>query len=129
MLKLNARDEKRRAEIVSALEDAKGACDEAWARVDEAIGEYNAAVAKFNEQMTEAEAWRSDMEAAMAEYEGERSDKWRDGESGEAYVEWHSQYEQVDFASEVEDLTVDDPTTALDDQIEALRDLPSAPGE
>lgn len=127
MLKLTKRDEKRRDEIVDDLVGAKEEAEAAWAKVEEAIGEYNAGLAKFNEALNEAEGWRADMEAEMAQYESERGDRWREGDNGTAYIEWHGQYEEVDFSTEAEELVVDDPTGALEDRIDNLRNLPSEP--
>ena len=58
-------------------------------RIDRLQSDLNAAI-------EEAEAFREEVHDAQEEYYDERSEKWQEGASGEAYKEWMDEWE-VEF--------------------------------
>ena len=92
--------------------------------VDDAVAEMNAAIERYNEAMEEARGFVEDLANIANEYMGERSEKWQEGEAGQAYQEWIFALENVDF-SEVEEVKVEYPDEP--DHADQLEQLPTEP--
>lgn len=107
-LELNAEREAIAAELEGLAE-----------RVNAKVGAYNEAVRDFNEKVDE-------VVEVIDEYVADRSDRWREGEKGQAYDAWRQAVEEarLDEVDEVDDLELegedavppeDLPPLALDD--------------
>ena len=70
--------------------------------VQSAHADYQAAIAKYNEVVEEANEWREEVEGDTQSYIEDRSERWQEGERGEATVAFVDEY-----ANEVE--TLEDP--------------------
>jgi len=129
-MKLNKQDEKKRDELVSELNKLR-------TEIEEAIGKFNdgvatlkepvtAAIEKYNAELENARAWTEDI-ANQAESEfDEKSDKWQEGERGEAARSWIDEWQSAEleeFQLEFPDELADD----LPDHIETLENLPVEP--
>lgn len=75
------------------------------------------AIAAYNEALVEAESFCSDIAERMSDYQSERTDKWQEGEKGDAYQTWMDEW-TPDFSE------LDLPDM---DHAETLADLPEAP--
>ena len=128
MLKLTAADLQRRSVIDLRFQSAKAEIEAKIAVVTAAVDGMNTAIDAYNEVVDEATALRDDIVAAQEEYIGERSEKWQEGEKGEAYVAWKDEWESLDFTA-VEKVDVDDAIIDVDDldHEETLNDAPETP--
>jgi hypothetical protein len=125
MKKLSKRDEERRAEIITRFQAATAEIDEAIVAVNAIIDEQlNTAIDRYNEVVNNLDGLRDDVVAAMEEYAGDRSEKWQEGDAGQSYEEWKSEWENLDASelSKVEAIESIDTNHA-----EALEALPSEP--
>lgn len=60
---------------------------ERWTKVSVAIDVYNAAISDANE-------WQSVVASEIQDFIGDKSEKWQEGEKGQAYASWKEQYEE-----------------------------------
>jgi hypothetical protein len=91
---------------------------DAWAEVEEALGVYAAVVEAAND-------FRDRIVTAASDYQGERSEKWQEGEAGSAYVSWVGEWE-----SEIEGVEVEKPDDLDEPEADAAADhLADLPGE
>lgn len=97
MKKLDKSQEKRWSELAKTLEGKRQALESAveafngevvqlWEPVKQALEE-------LNERLQEAEEFREEIHGDMDAYFGERSEKWQEGDIGQAYQEWQSSWE------------------------------------
>ena len=77
----------RFSDLDLAVEAYNSAVEAAWAKVEETKNDYNEAIADANE-------WQQDVAADIQSYMDDRSEKWLEGEKGQAYESWRSEYEQ-----------------------------------
>jgi hypothetical protein len=125
MKKLSKRDEERRAEIKAELEAAEIEVTSAIEEVNLLIdGKLAAAIDTYNQAVNNLDGLRDDVVAAMEEYAGDRSEKWQEGDAGQSYEEWKSEWENLDATEldKVEHIEVPEFNHA-----EALEALPSEP--
>lgn len=92
MKKLSKEQSERKAEIIDRLRECEG-------KVSGAIVEYNEAVA-------DAESLRDEVSAEQEDYRANRSDKWSEGEAGQAYAEWADNWRDESF-EEMNDIEED----------------------
>jgi uncharacterized protein YukE len=125
MKKLSKRDLERRTEVLAKLQAAEKQIDEAIVVVNSVIDEkVNAAITRYNEAVSELESLRDDIVAEMESYVGDRSEKWQEGDAGQAYEEWKSEWEGLDVSEldMIEALELPDTPHAAE-----LEALPSEP--
>lgn len=82
-----------------ALEVYNSDMEEAWAEVQTALDEYN------GEALCTARDWRDRIVSDIDEYMGERSDKWLEGDKGQAISAWKDQFDEISM----EDISLDMP--------------------
>jgi hypothetical protein len=126
MKKLSKRDLERRTEVLAKLQAAEKQIDEAIVVVNSVIDEkVNAAITRYNEAVSELEGLRDDIVAEMESYAGDRSEKWQEGDAGQAYEEWKGEWENLDVSEldAVEALEL--PETPHAEELEALPSEPN----
>jgi chromosome segregation ATPase len=118
--KLNKQELTTRDEHVAKLEKA-------WAEIAQAISTYNGlvetlrapieqAVEKYNEVVVEAKAFAEEIANRFEGEYDERSEKWQEGEKGQAAAELKEAWQSIDM-EEInlewpDDLGIDDPDHA-----------------
>lgn len=85
------------AEVNRQIDTFNAAMDEHWRAVEDAVSVYNEAVGEVN-------GWLSDIHSAQEAHYDEKSEKWQEGERGEAYQSWMQEFE-----NEVEEAEVSKP--------------------
>lgn len=109
MKRLSKQEQQQRDSLVEAMLTARNkVCDavdeynnkisELWQPLEDALTEYNNAV-------TDAQNFRDEIVGQMDDYIGERSEKWQEGDAGQAYQEWKDSWE----ALSLEPFEVDQP--------------------
>lgn len=101
--------------LEGAVEKFNTALDDLWQKVEDAEAKYNTVVQEANE-------WRENIASEIEEFIQEKSDKWQEGDKGQAYVEWHTQYDAI----ELQDVDLERPESlSLDDgdQADILEEL------
>lgn len=92
MLKLTQKETDR-------LIDAGSAITDLFAKLETEREAFAGAVERIKEQIAEAqqEAWEllDDAARAAEEYHDERSEKWQEGERGQAYAEWRDRLQAL----------------------------------
>lgn len=128
MKRLSKQDQSDRDSLAQAIDDARTALESAvaeynskvselWQPVEDALTAYNGAV-------DNAQLFRDGIVQQMEDYMGERSEKWLDGDSGQAYQEWKDSWE----ALSIEPIEIDRPDDIEIPDVEgadALRDVES----
>ena len=111
---LDSKQEKLEAAI-RAFNEAR---ESLWGKVEDAIAEYNAAV-------EQAQEFRADIESAQDDYMSDKSEKWTEGEKGEAYSAWKDEW-GIEF-EELEIEASEELEAPEMEHAQLLRDLPDEP--
>lgn len=113
--------EKRDA-LDKAIEDANDFITKANSLTDDAFGELNEVIGELN-------VFREEVASAIEDYIAEKSEKWQDGERGQAFNAWHDAWQ--DDLEEVEYTPLDtlDPLDARNDVPEEALSEESYPRE
>lgn len=126
MKKLSRQNIAQRDAIIKKLADAAGALEEEQEALTEALDAFNAKIDAYNEALEEAREFTQDMASEIDSYMSERSERWLDGDAGQAYEEWKSEWENV----ELEDLEhIETPDFPEPDHIETLEQAPEEPNQ
>lgn len=125
--KLDKQEIARRDELFGDLTDAR-------AKLEDAVSVYNAEVLKlrealdaklaaYNEVVEEASGFAADIASAADGAIGDKSEKWQEGDRGQAATAWKDEWENASFdAVEIEypdDLSIDQ----VDDHASTLSEL------
>ncbi len=118
--------------MVAKLSATRSALDTAIeahnALVRGALAALDAVAAEYNEALEEARGFAGDIARTAEEAIGERSDKWQEGEKGEAARTFAEEWEGVSL----EDFDIGDAgeiDSPDEDAAETLASLPDAPEE
>jgi hypothetical protein len=112
---ITAKLKEKNQGLLIAIAEFNRHLEEKYRQVEEACNQFNEAVVEANEWQ---EAVQSDIESFMKD----KSDRWHEGEIGEAYQSWHDEFEPIDeIEFEMPEL-FDDP----DDITETLNERPEA---
>jgi hypothetical protein len=110
MKELSKAQDLERDAIAKKLEDGKELLEQAIVVYNQSVAalfeKVSEAAAKYNEIVTEAEEFRESVHGDIDGYMGERSEKWLEGDRGQAYDSWRTEWESsIDQIS----LSVDNP--------------------
>lgn len=101
---------KKRDEISTRLSIAADNIEGAVSRYNEIMAEafvaVQEAVTRYNDALADANDFRTALTDEMDAYESDRSEKWPESDAGQAYQEWHSQWEQASF----DEIELDEPS-------------------
>mgnify|MGYP001564747016 CR=1 FL=1 len=112
--------------IQSAREDLDVAIAEYNATVETAFAYAQTTADVYNGLIEEAKEWADSIAGQIGEYIQERSERWQEGERGQAYANWLTEYEEVSF--DTADIETPDPLEwDGDDAASALEGLPEDP--
>ena len=129
MKKLTEKESTTRARLVSELRDAAGKVEDEIdafnARLDDALKPINDAIEAYNKIREEAEGFVADLVSAMDDFAGEKSEKWTEGDAGQAFESWKGEYENITLGEleeiDSKNLEVEKP------EYEGVDDLENAP--
>lgn len=116
MKKLSKQQQEEQENLVNRLLSQKEDVEDAFNRLKDEIEAYN-------EIVQEAEGWRSDIVGEMDAYYEDRSEKWQEGDTGSAYFDWKSEWENEELSE------IDAPSEPDMDQAETLDNLSVEPGQ
>ena len=111
MLKLTKARQEEKQKLLDALTEAKQ-------KADEAIDSLNIA-------REDAKDFAADLSSEMEAHYDAKSEKWQEGDNGQAYSSWRDAWDEIASA-------LDEDVPALDDiqaTIEAFDGSPNDPGE
>lgn len=92
------------AAVSSAHEEASEKLEDLLTPLREALSAYNEAVADYNEIL-------DGVIGEISDYTADRSDKWREGERGQAYEAWKANLEElkIEQVGEIDDIAIEMP--------------------
>lgn len=93
MKRFSKDDDRTRAEIVDELNGAVADIDSEFEKVEAAVQAFNQKVDAYNGVLQKARDWQSDVVQQIDDYMGEKSEKWLDGDAGQAYQSWRDDIE------------------------------------
>lgn len=126
MKRLSKADLARRDELLARLAEASEAVTAAFEAVNAEIdAKITPAIEAYNAAVDEVDGWKDDIVREQDEHFDGRSEKWQDGEAGQAYASWKSEFEGLDL-SHVDDATALEPPAM--DHADAIAALPEEPG-
>jgi len=107
---------------LDALAEKKTAIETAWEEFEEKHGALAEAIGEYNLALASVIEWRDGIIQEMSDYQAERSDKWQEGDAGQAYQEWIDEWEGLDLTEiEVPELgEMPEP-----DHIETIEQVPT----
>ena len=99
MKQLNKDQDKQRNDLLARLELADKAMQDAIAKANEIIeNEVARAIDSYNEVVTDMETFRDEIVGEMSSYYDDRSEKWQDSDTGQAYSGWKDDWEGLDVS-------------------------------
>jgi len=111
MTKLKVAQIKERNELTGPLREKYEAIE---AAVDEfnnaqalALEKVNEAIAAYNEALDPVREWVAGIKGDIEMFIDDKSEKWQEGERGQAVIEWKDQFENI----ELDDVSIDEPDT------------------
>ena len=127
MTKLTKEQIKRREELAAAIRKQKDVLNEAICDFNDAIlaasSEVTGALADYNDAVKAANAFQQDIASEIDNFISDKSEKWQEGERGEAYTAWKEIWEEeletfdVDLPNNLDELE-EDVADALDERAE-----------
>ena len=128
MQKMDKRDLIRREEIKTSLTAAHTAMQNEWPVLEAAIAKYNSLIDAYNAALEDARGFADDCNNAIEEYMSDKSEKWQEGERGQAFEEWRQEFENASF-DDIEHIDISDlePTDDDPEAVETLEGLPEEP--
>lgn len=131
MKKISKSDMERIAKLREAIEGKKAKIEEALTKFQESIAPI---ISDAEDERQELFGVLDDIVSAMESYYDERSEKWQEGDAGNAYSEWKDQIDNARAAFESEMLFEIDSEPSFEPWNEMLSALdeenfPEAPEE
>lgn len=127
--KLSKQERAQRDDLCARLNAARATLDEKVEDVNDAvqtaIDALEAAVASYNDVLEEARGFVADIVAQGEEDIDDKSERWQEGERGEAARAWVDEWECAQL-DDVELPTIDLLEIADDDHASTLETLPDA---
>lgn len=129
--KLTKAEDTRKFEIESNLGSAynefEQARDELQGKIEDLIREFNdGPLTKFNEAVAEARGFVEDIKNERQGEFDDKSERWQDGERGQAAQEWLQQWESGESSlEELSEIEVPDLQIELSDPEMVLCELPT----
>lgn len=129
MKRLDKHQLGQQADFVASLEIKSVAVSMAWEEFALAHSKLVGIIEEYNEVVGDAAMWRLEIVSDMSNYQSERSEKWMEGEAGQAYQEWIDEWE----AAELESLETPEMPDELEyphsDEIDNLSSEPGSIGQ
>lgn len=127
--KLTKQENNRRMLLRDNIRDARLVLDEVIEKqvaiMQNAQAALNAAIADYNELVDEAYGFVEDIHSEREGEYDDRSERWQEGERGEAAATWLSELEEVrDSLTGIEPVEFDLTMEELTDHSEILDDMP-----
>lgn len=107
MDKLTKADLQRRDDLTERLRSSAEALEQEHTDLTTAIETFNRKLDAHNEIINEASGWRDDLVSEIDEFVSNKSEKWQDGDKGQAVADWKNELEQLDLG-EIEHVEVPD---------------------
>lgn len=123
MKSLSKHDTARVSELTEKLNAEFAKLQNEHNVLSEAVAKYNSVIEAFNETIQEARGFAEDIVSEIDAYMSDRSEKWLEGERGEAYEAWKSEWENVSL----EDLEPVEEPAEPDYDCDVLDGLPLEP--
>jgi hypothetical protein len=129
MKRLDKHQLGQQADFVASLKIKSVAVRMAWEEFALAHSKLVGIIEEYNEAVGDAAMWRDEIVSDMSNYQSERSEKWMEGEAGQAYQEWIDEWE----AAELESLETPEMPDELEyphsDEIDNLSSEPGSIGQ
>ena len=129
MKTIDKEQQSRRVEAVAAMRTAHDELEreiEAYNERSQDHDALDAALEAYNKALEEARDLRDQVVNDVGEFIDEHGDRWQEGATGQAYAEWRSAWEDLDF-EEVEVEFPDAIEVPDDSPASALEEAPDAP--
>jgi hypothetical protein len=120
--KLNKTQQGELNAHITDLATKKQEIDDAWEKFELAHNELATAIDAYNASLAAVTEWRDGIVQEMSDYQSERSDKWQEGDAGQAYQAWIDEWEGLDL-DEVE--TPELPDAPDFEHIDTIEQLPT----
>lgn len=118
--KFSKDDSKRIADLIHRLGEQRDVIEALWEPLTELIDKINGEIDAYNEIITEANGVVEDIASEAESAYDEKSEKWQEGDRGQAVYEWFSELQNAQM-EEVEQIEVpEQPTLDHDGTLENL---------
>jgi len=118
--KFSKEESSRLADYVGKLQEQRDTIGALWEPLTLMITNINAEIDTYNEIVQEARGFVEDIASEVESFVDDKSDKWRDGERGEAIQSWLDELRGVEL-EDVEQVEVpEEPTFDHDGTLENI---------
>jgi hypothetical protein len=131
-LKLTKAEAERQTALVADLQAQKDAMQKAIEDFNTALetarADLREAVGKYNDVVSEVNGFAADIASRLDDEINNKSEKWQEGEKGEAATAWKDEWEAIDFSElDVDELAPSDIDDFDDDSAETLEGISTEP--
>lgn len=127
MNKLNKTQQATHSSLVDKLSTERTAVEEKIAAFNEKRSELwaevTASLESFNTALAEARDFRDGITGDMESYSGDRSERWQEGDAGQAYESWKDTWESANL----DDIDLDEPSEPEEPDFSGVDDFESLP--
>jgi hypothetical protein len=96
--RLTKTDSDTQESLIRNLREKADAVSEVWIKINAMIAdELNPAIAEYNGILNDADEFRNEIVGRMDDYANARSEKWTESETGQNFISWQDEWEQLDF--------------------------------
>jgi hypothetical protein len=124
MQRLSKDQKTQRDKLVEALNTRGNVVNDAWEAFEQAYGALVDAIDEYNGVVQDVVTYRDEIAQEMEDYYEERSERWQEGDAGQAYTNWMEAWTEVEL-DELEQVELpDEPEMPHADLIDDLPDQP-----
>lgn len=99
MKRIKREHETQIEEVIDRLRDAADAVNAAHLEIKQAVETGNARIEDYNEALSDARDLKDEITNSLAEWEGDRSDKWRESDAYRRFMDWFESWNGLDLDS------------------------------
>ena len=96
MKRLSKAQETSVDDLIGDVRDNERKLVEAHAEMSAAVDNYNDAVAEYNAAATAVQEFRDEVVGDMEAYRDDRSERWQEGDAGQAYQAWIDEWQGLE---------------------------------
>jgi hypothetical protein len=106
MKKLSKHEVEAKDDLVSDFQKKSAEVERLWSEYEDAVNALNEAISDLNSTVDDMNSFVQEVATQMEDFYDEKSEKWQQSDTGSAYSDWKSEWEQIEV-SMMDEIAVD----------------------
>lgn len=98
MKKLSKHEVEAKDDLLDEYQKKVTKIESLWNEYEDAVNALNEAIAELNSTVDDMNSFVQEIVTQMDEYIDEKSEKWQEGDTGTAYLDWKSEWENISIS-------------------------------